>query len=57
VSNTWVAWIAVTVKIDELPAVIDVGFAEIVRVGAGFTVTVTVVAAEIVPPGPFEVAV
>jgi hypothetical protein len=36
---------------------IEVGFAVIVTVGAGFDVTVTVVTADIFPPGPVAAAV
>jgi hypothetical protein len=57
VSVTVVALVAVTVKMDELPAVIDVGLAVIVTVGAGLGVTVTVAVAEVFPPAPVAVAV
>jgi hypothetical protein len=43
--------------VDELPDVIEGGFALIVIVGAEFDVTVTVVVAEAVPPGPVAAAV
>ena len=49
--------VAVTVKVDELPALIDVGFAVMVTVGAGAGVTVTVAADVVVPPAPVAVAV
>jgi hypothetical protein len=54
-----VALTAVTVRVDEFPAVIDVGFATMLTVG---TVpvdadTVTVVAAFALPPVPVAVAV
>lgn len=48
---------AVTVKVDELPEVIELGLAVICTVGAGFGVTDTVTVAEIVPPSPVAVAV
>jgi hypothetical protein len=54
---TCVAFTAVTVKVDELPAVIELGLAVMVTVGAGFGVTVTVVLAETVPPAPVATAV
>jgi hypothetical protein len=49
--------VAVTVNVDELPEVIDVGFAVMLTVGAGFGVTVTVVAVEVFPPAPVADAV
>jgi hypothetical protein len=52
-----VAFIAVTVKVDELPEVIEVGFAVMLTVGAGFAVTVTTAVAEVLPPGPVAAAV
>ena len=58
-SETCVAFVAVIVRIDELPAVIDVGVAVIVIVGvadpADETVMVEVAVAE--PPDPVAVAV
>lgn len=54
---TCVAFAAVTVKVDELPEITEVGFAEIVTDGLGFAVTVTVTVAEAFPPGPEAVAV
>ena len=54
---TEVAFAAVTVRVDELPATIVAGFAEMVTVGAGFADTVTVVVAVAVPPGPVALAV
>jgi hypothetical protein len=42
---------------DELPKIIEVGFAAMLTVGAGFVVTVTVVAAEVFPPAPVATAV
>ena len=41
----------ITVKVDELPDVIEVGFAVMVTVGAGFGDTVTVARARCVPSG------
>jgi len=52
-----VAFVAVTVTMDELPAVIEVGFAAMLTVGAGFGVTVTVAFAVTFPPAPVAVAV
>jgi hypothetical protein len=52
-----VAFVAVTVKVDELPAVIEVGLAVIATVGAGPAVTVTVAVADVFPPAPVAVAV
>jgi hypothetical protein len=54
-----VAFVATTVKVDEPPAVIEAGDAEIVTVGALFEVdvTVTVALAELVPPAPVAAAV
>jgi hypothetical protein len=49
--------IAVTVKIDELPELIEMGFAETVTAGAGFVVTVTIAIAEAFPPAPVAEAV
>jgi hypothetical protein len=56
---TPVAFVAVTVKIDELPEVIVVGLAMMVTVGAPDVpvVTVIVTAAVAVPPLPVAVAV
>jgi hypothetical protein len=54
---TWVAFAAVTFKVDELPDVMVVGFAVIVTDGAGFSVTLTVVVTDSFPPGPEAVAV
>lgn len=53
---TAVALLAVTVSVEELPEVIEVGFAAILTIGAGL-VTVTVALAEIFPPAPVAVAV
>lgn len=54
---TCVSYVAVTVKVDELPGVIEVGLAAMVTVGSGLGVTVTVVVAWILPPSPVAVAV
>jgi hypothetical protein len=54
---TWVALVAATVKVDEFPAVIEVGLGVMLTVAAAGGVTVTVVAAEVVPPVPVAVAV
>src|ERR1700751_5744747 len=55
---TCVALVAVTVRIDELPAAIDVGFAVIVTAGGGkFAETETVTVAVADPPEPAAVAV
>ena len=53
---TAVALLAVTVNVEELPEVIEVGSAAILTLGAGL-VTVTVALAEIFPSAPVEVAV
>jgi len=44
--------VATTVRVEELPAMMVVGFAVMVTVGGGFVVTVTVADADAVPPGP-----
>jgi hypothetical protein len=52
--------LAVTVKVEELPAVIDVGLAEIATVvipGGGAAVTVTLATADAFPPAPDALAV
>lgn len=54
---TEVAFVAVTVSVDELPVTTVAGFAEIVTVGPGFAETVTVTVAVAVPPGPLALAV
>ena len=51
------AFVAVAVRVDESPAVIEVGFAVMATVGAGLAVTVTVAVADAVPPDPLAVAV
>ena len=55
VTITWVALLAVTVKVDELPELIEGGLAVMVTVGDAATVTVVV--AVVVPPVPVAVAV
>jgi hypothetical protein len=52
-----VALAAVTVKVEELPAVIDVGLATMLTVGAALAVTVTVAVADTVVPPPVALAV
>jgi hypothetical protein len=52
---TWLALDAVTIKVDEVPAPMEVGFAEMPTVGAGSTDTVAI--AEVLPPIPVAVAV
>ncbi len=54
---TCVAFVAVTVRIDEAPAVIEVGFAVIVTVGDCADTTDTVAVAEALPPLPVALAV
>jgi hypothetical protein len=54
---TWVAFVAATVRVDELPAVIEAGLAVIVIVGVGAAVIVTVAVAEALPPAPVATAV
>jgi hypothetical protein len=52
--------LAVTVKVEELPAVIDVGLAEIATLGipgGGAAVTVTIATADAFPPAPDTLAV
>jgi hypothetical protein len=56
--TTCVALLAVTIKVEEVPCVIEVGVELIVTVGAGAEVTVIVAAtAVVVPPAPVAVAV
>jgi hypothetical protein len=57
VTVTWVALAAVTVKVEELPEVMDVGLALIFTVGAGELATVIVAVAVLFPPDPVAVAV
>jgi len=52
-----VAFVAVTVNVDEFPAMIVDGLEVMLTVGGGFGVTVTVVFAEAFPPGPIAAAV
>jgi hypothetical protein len=52
-----VAFVAVTVRTDELPGAIEAGLAVMLTVVAGFCVTVTVVLAEVLPPAPVAEAV
>jgi hypothetical protein len=52
-----VAFIAVTVKMDELPDGIEVGLAAMLTVGGRFEVNVTVALAESFPPAPLAVAI
>lgn len=56
--TTCVAFVAATVRVDELPAVIVAGFALIDTVGGGtLAPTETTAWAVAVPPAPFAVAV
>jgi hypothetical protein len=59
VTVTWVAFVAVTVNVEELPAVMDAGLALMVTVGIVTVVvpTVTEAVAVAVPPAPVAVAV
>lgn len=57
VNVTCVAFTAATVKVDELPEVIEVGFAVMLTVGPELVITVTVVADDVLPPAPLAVAV
>jgi hypothetical protein len=56
VTVTPVALVAVTVSVEELPEVMDVGLAVMLTVGAA-VVTVTVAVADFFPPVPVAVAV
>ena len=49
--------VAVTVRTEDDPTIMDVGFAEMETVGAPGAVTVTVAVAEKVPAAPVAVAV
>jgi hypothetical protein len=49
--------LAVTVNVEELPTVIEVGLATMVTVGGVLAVTVNVAVAVAVPPAPVAVAV
>ena len=58
VTVSWVALVAATVNMDELPAGIEVGFAVMLTVGGVvLAATVTVVVAVAFPPAPVAVAV
>jgi hypothetical protein len=59
VITTWVALVAATVRIDELPVEMEVGLAAILTVGAGFeaALTLTVTAAVAFPVDPVAVAI
>jgi hypothetical protein len=52
-----VAFIAVTVRMEELPAAMEAGLAEILTVGAGFGPIVTIALADAFPAAPVAVAV
>jgi hypothetical protein len=52
-----VAFVAATVKVDEPPALIEMGLAVMLTVGAVADATVTVAGAEAFPPAPNAVAV
>jgi hypothetical protein len=54
---TWVAFAAVTVKVEEFPEVMEAGLAAMLTVAALAGTTVTIAVAEIVPPAPVAVAV
>lgn len=56
---TWVALVALTESVDELPGAIAVGLAVMLTVGGGLVeaVTVTVVAADTLPETPAATAV
>ena len=55
---TWVALVAVTVSVEELPFAIEGGSAEIITVGSGMaTVTFTTTLAVAFAPTPVAVAV
>jgi hypothetical protein len=56
VTATCVALLAVTVNVEELPSLIEVGLATIVTVGAALAVTVTVAVAVADPAVPVAVA-
>jgi len=59
ITVTLVALVAATVSVEDCPAVIDVGLADIVTVGAAVppTVTVAVAVAGVVPAAPVAVTV
>ena len=54
---TDVACIAVTVRVEVLPSLIETGLAAMVTVGAGFGVTSMVTVSETLPPAPVAVTV
>jgi hypothetical protein len=49
--------VVATISVEELPAVIEVGFATMVTVGAAAATTVTDAAEEAFPPVPLTLAV
>ena len=55
--ETAAAWVAVTVRTELAPVVIDVGLATMVTVAAEALVTVTVAVAVALPPAPVAFAV
>jgi hypothetical protein len=57
VNITAVAFVAITVKMDAVPAVIEVGLALMLTVAAEVDATVTVAGAETFPPAPVAFAV
>jgi hypothetical protein len=57
ITVTPVAFVAVTVRVDELPETIVVGLAVMATVAAEIGFTVTVAVAVVVPPVPVAVAV
>ena len=54
---TCVAFVAVTVKVDDIPALTEAGLAVIATVAAGLAVTVKAMTAEACPPIPDATAV
>jgi hypothetical protein len=52
-----VAFDAVTVKVDDAPALTEVGLAAMMTVGAGLAVTVKAITADAFPPIPDATAV
>jgi hypothetical protein len=57
VSVTFVAFEAVTLRVEDPPALIELGVAVTVTFGAGAAVTVTVAVDVALPPAPVAVAV
>jgi hypothetical protein len=57
VTVTWVALLAVTESVDELPDPIEEGLAVMLTVGGGLAATVTVAVADTFPETPVAVAV